>query len=84
MSANASRKTEPYPTGISTPEVFPTVGQVAYWMACSAPFAFFVMAMGYPPDNPNKLPAMSVQVMWWTFALLAPVASRNSSSSNAA
>lgn len=49
------------------------LAKLAYRLAHLGPLAFLVMALCYPPANPNALPGLPVQILWWTLCLCSPI-----------
>ncbi|MCW3096287.1 MAG: hypothetical protein JWL77_1905 [Chthonomonadaceae bacterium] len=48
------------------------LAKLSYRLACAGPFAFWVMALLYPPTNERALPSLPIQALWWILCLSAP------------
>lgn len=48
------------------------LAKLSYRLACAGPFAFWVMALLYPPRDERALPSLPVQALWWILCLSAP------------
>jgi hypothetical protein len=48
------------------------LAKLSYRLACAGPFAFWVMALLYPPTNERALPSLPIQAVWWILCLAAP------------
>lgn len=49
------------------------LAKLAYHLACTSPLALWVMVFCYPQTDPKALPALPVQILWWTLCFCSPV-----------